>query len=48
MSDTKSPRFKRKRDTSQKAVEAGVKSAQAVFAKVLEKADPKAAPSKPR
>jgi hypothetical protein len=45
MQEAKRPRLKRKRDEAEKAAEAGVKSAQAVFAKVLAKADPKAAKS---
>jgi hypothetical protein len=37
---TKRPRLKRKRDDAEKAAEAGVKSAQGVLARVIEKADP--------
>jgi hypothetical protein len=46
MPTAKRPVLKRKRDEDEKAAEAGVKSAQAVFAKVLAKADPKAAKSR--
>jgi hypothetical protein len=42
MEQAKRPRLKRKRDDAEKSAEAGVKSAQAVIAKVIDKADPKA------
>jgi len=46
MSESKHPRFKRKRDHAEKAAEAGLKSAQDVLALVIAKADPKP-PRKP-
>jgi len=41
MPDSKNPRFRRKRDHSEKAAEAGVKSGQDVAALIIARADPK-------
>jgi hypothetical protein len=46
MQKPKQPRFKRKRNESEKAAEAGLKSGQGVAALIIAKADPKA-PCKP-